>query len=61
MHAFIVILLALGFTAGVLYTNVDRNQIIASESANQEENAVHIEADINIIDESDCDSIFPIL
>jgi len=60
MHAFIVILLGLGFTAGILYNTVDRDHITASEIT-QEENVVHIESDLDLIDESDCDSIFPIL
>lgn len=61
MQAFIVILLGLGFTAGIMYSTVEHDNITAIKSLQKDENVVQIDSDIDLIDESDCDSIFPIL
>lgn len=62
MQAFVIILLGLGFTAGVVLSTTKNEQLSADElESDAKTEVVHVESTIDAIDDSQRDSILPLL
>ncbi len=61
MNALVIILLSLGFTAGIFLSTMDNQNSVSNNAEIEKKEIINLDVETNFIDEKSCDSIFPIL
>ncbi len=61
MNALVIILLSLGFTAGILLSTMDKMESASNDVKIEKKEIICIDIDDNFLDKKACDSIFPTL